>query len=975
MEYARQSPFLDGRAFATTVDAAASATFRQYLNRLAGLWITGDAHAGVAMAVEFRLLGDVAAYVDRHLVQIGHARQRCVLAALLVDANRVVPADELIDRVWADRLPQRTRSALSGYLSRLRQILAGTGARIDRQPGGYLMTVDPITVDLHRFRDLTAEARATDDRDAAIARYEQALALWRGEALATLDTPWVNLVRETLDRQRLTAELDRNDLALASGRQAALLDAIAASAAAHPLDERLAGQLMLALYRCGRQAVALDHYQQLRGRLANELGIDPSPPLRQLHRQILAADPALNSPATVRAGRPVPRQLPAPPPFFTGRAKELAGLDALLPAAEQRPGPVVAVVAGTAGVGKTALAVHWAHRVAGQFGDGQLYVNLRGFDPAGSAMTPAGALREMLDALQVPPQSIPTGQDAQASLYRSLLAGRRVLVVLDNAREASQVRPLLPGSPGCLVVVTSRTQMPGLLATDGAHLITLGLFTPVEAGQLLAQRLGAARLAREEAAVDGIITTCAGLPLALTVVAARAVANPALALGALGDDLRDIHRRLDAFDFGDVAIDVRAVFSWSYHTLSPAGARLFRLLSVHPGPDAGAPAVASLAGQPMRQVRPVLAELTRANLLNEHPPGRYAFHDLLRAYATELAHGVDPEPDRREALHRLLDHYLHTAHAAALLLDPYRNEVVLIAASSGVVPEDLADPGQAMAWFTAEHQAMLAAIGQAVRGFDAHVWQLAWTLMDYFDRRGHWQDWAASHRTALEAAERLADRRAQTYLHRGIANAYRRLGNDHDARRHLSRALDLFGELGDHVGQAHTHLGLGIMSERAGDYRDSLGHAERSLALYRTAGDRTGQARALNAIGWCHTQLSDHEQALGRCHQALAMNRELDDLLGSAATWDSIGYIHHRLADYPQAVTCYQYALELFQQMGDLYYEACTLTRLGDTHQAAGEADAARRVWQRALDLLDQLDHPDAEQVGAKLSQSAALNC
>jgi DNA-binding SARP family transcriptional activator len=924
------------------------------------------------VAVEFRLLGDIQVRVGGHAAPVGHARQRCVLAVLLVDANHPVPVDQLVDRVWADRPPQRANSTLSGYMSRLRQILAAAdGVRIGREPGGYLLAADPMTVDLHRFGQLTAQARAADDADAALARYEQALALWRGEAFATLDTPWLNLVRERLDRQRLAAELDRNDLALTAGRHTALLDGLSTTAAAHPLDERLAGQFMLALYRCGRQAAALEHYQRVRGRLADDLGVDPSPPLRRLYQQILTADPALDLPGAalvVRPARPpVPRQLPAPPPFFAGRGREMADLDALLPVgADRRPGPVVAVVAGTAGVGKTALAVHWAHRVADQFRDGQLYLNLRGFDPAGSATPPTAALREMLDALQVPPQDIPAGQDAQASLYRSLLVGRRMLLVLDNARDAGQIRPLLPGSPGCLVMVTSRTQMPGLVATDGAHLIPLNLLTPTEAEQLLVQRLGAARVAAEPAAVQDLITTCAGLPLALTVVAARAAANPACPLSALTGELRDVPHRLDAFDFGDVATDVRAVFSWSYHILSPAGARLFRLLSVYPGPDISTPAAASLAGLPVRRVRPVLAELTRAHLLTEHTPARYALHDLLRAYATELA-GVEPEPQHQEALNRLLDHYLHTAYAGALRLDPFRNEVAPAPAAAGVVPEEFADTGQAMAWFTAEHQVLLAAIEQAATASDTHAWQLAWALMDFFDRRGHWHDWVASHLTALDAAGRLADRRAQTYLHRGIANAYRRLGSDDDTHRHLRRALELFGELGDRVGEAHTHLGLGMMFEGKGNYPDALEHARRSLTLYQTAGDRTGQARALNAIGWYHAQLGDHGQALGSCRQALSMNREIGDRYGQAATWDSIGYAHHKLGDHRQAIACYRHAVEGFRDLGDRYYEATALTSLGDAYRAAGEVEAARRAWRPAWRLFHELGHPDAEQVSARL--------
>jgi DNA-binding SARP family transcriptional activator len=931
------------------------------------------------MATEFRLLGDVQAVVDGRLVDLGHARQRCVLAVLLVESNRVVPADQLLDRVWADRPPQRARTTLSSYLSRLRQVLAGAAdVGLARRPGGYVVTVDPMAVDLHRFRHLIAEARAAGG-DGAARLYEQALGLWHGEAFATLETPWLGTMRDAVAAELLAAELERNDLALARGGHAALLGDLATRAAAYPLDERLAGQLILAMYRSGRQADALARYEQLRRRLAEELGVDPSPALQQLYRQILTADPTLaaTTPPTTPAAAVaapattllvVPRQLPAPPHMFTGRTPEIAALDAVLDGVDDRPAAVViSAVSGTAGVGKTALAVHWAHRVADRFPDGQLYVNLRGFDPSGSAVEPAEAVRGFLDALGVPPQRSPAGLDAQAALYRSLLAGRRVLVVIDNARDAEQVRPLLPGSPGCLVVVTSRAELSGLVASDGARPLTLDLLTEAEARALLARLLGDERTAAEPYAIDEIIARCARLPLALAIVAARAATHPRFRLETLAAELRDSRGALDALATGDAVTDVRAVLSWSYRTLSIDAARLFRLLGLHPGPDVAAPAAASLAGVASREARALLAELARAHLVAEHAPGRFTFHDLLRAYAAELACTHDSDGDRTAAAHRLFDHYLHTAHTAALVLDPYRDEVALAPAQAGVVPERIADLAQAMAWFAAEHPVLLAAIERATQGFDTHTWQLAWTLMDFLDRRGHWRDWVATHDTALAAARRLADRRAQTYLHRGIANAYRRLGRDDDARAHLGRALDLFRELGDHAGQAHTHLGLSIMDERAGSYPDALDHAQRSLALYRTAGDRTGQARALNAVGWYHTLLGDHQQALSCCQQALTMNQELGDRLGQAGTWDSIGYAHHLLGDHQRAITCYRHALRLFESLGDLHYEAVTLDRLGDAYLAASDLDAARRVWEQALDLLAALGDPEAGQVRAKL--------
>ena len=928
------------------------------------------------MVVEFRLLGDIEARIDGRPVEIGHARQRCVLVALLIEANRPVPVDQLVDRVWADRPPQRAHNAVSGYLSRLRQVLApAEGVQIARQPGGYLLKVDPMSVDLHRFHALLAQARATERAEDAGALFEQALRLWRGEAFATLDTPWLNAVRNALDAARLAAEQDRNDIALDRGQHASLLGELTASAAAHPLDERLAGQLMLALYRCGRQADALEAYQQVRQRLVEELGTDPSKPLRELHRQILTADPVLagtppHHQLTPRVGArsPVPRQLPAPPRSFTGRAQELAALDALLAEDEQSIAVVVSTVSGTAGVGKTALAVHWAHRVADRFPDGQLYVNLRGFDPGGTAMAPADAIRSFLDALGVPPEQVPTDLDAQAGLYRSLLAGKRMLVVLDNARDAEQVRPLLPGAPGCSALVTSRNQLTGLTAAEGAHPTILDVLTTEESRELLARRLGPQRVMAEPRAVDEIITRCARLPLALAIVAARAATHPHFPLAVLAGELRKARARLDALHGGDATTDVRTVFSWSYQRLSPAAAGLFRLLGLHPGPDVTPPAAASLAGLPSDQMPPLLAELTRAHLLDEHTPGRYTFHDLLRAYATDQAHIHERDTERHAALHRVLDHYLHTAHTAALLVEPHREPLALSPSQPGVTPEPLADHSQALAWFTAEQPVLLSAVRQAAgAGFDTHTWQLAWTLTSFLDRQGHWHDRAATQEAALDAARRLADPIGQAHAHSGLAGAYLRLGRHDDAHNHFRHSLDLYGEIANHADRAYTRLGLAAVCAQQGRYTEALNHTQHALTLYHAIGHRPGHAFALHGVGWYHTLSGDHQQALTYCQQALNLHQQLGDRYGEANTWDSLGHAHHHLGQHTQAITCYQHALDLFRDLGDRYGQADTLTNLGDTHHTIGDPAAARTAWQHALDILDQLDHPDAEQVRAKL--------
>jgi DNA-binding SARP family transcriptional activator/tetratricopeptide (TPR) repeat protein len=929
------------------------------------------------MRVEFRLLGDVEAAVDGRAVDLGYPQQRCVLTVLVLEANRPVTADQLLDRAWGGPLPQRSRNALSSYVSRLRQVFAVTDeVAIVFRSGAYMLHVDPLAADVHRFRDLVTRARMMDDPEGAVAVLEEALRMWHGEAFATLSTPWLDTVRQSLDGERFAAVLDRNDLALELGLHAEYLADIAASAASNPLDERLAGQLIHALYRCGRQSAAFEHYQRVRLHLAEELGTDPSASLQRLHQRMLTADPALAGPGWPVGRRvglstsPVPRQLPAPTRLFSGREPQIAQLDALLTGAGDAPAAVVvAALSGTAGIGKTALAVHWAHRVAERFSDGQLYVNLRGFAPDAHT-EPADAIRGFLDALGVPPPRIPTGFDAQVALYRSMLADKQMLIVIDNARDAEHVRPLLPGAPGCLVIVTSRNELTGLVVTEVAQPVRLDVLTHGEARQLLARRLGPARTAAEPDAVDDIIAQCARLPLALAVVAARAAAHPDFPLAEVAAQLG---QGLDAFSAGDSVADVRVVLSWSYQALTAPAARLFQLLGLHPGPDIGAPAAASLAGVSLAGVRQLLAELTGAHLLNEHAPGRYAFHDLLRAYAVEKAGADQTAAERRQAVQRILDHYLHTAHAASQLVDSYRGDLVTLRpAEAGVTAEYVDDSDQAMAWFTAERPALVALVEQAARDrFETYTWQLAWTLAEYLQRRGYWREVLMIQKVAASAAERVGDKSGQALAYGGLGGGYTGSGRHAGAEPHLWHALKLYRELGNHIGEATTHRNLGVCYEQQGRYRDALNHAERALALFRAAGYTSGAIRALNSVGWRHALLGDYEQAHSYCEQAIPLYQKTGDRLGEAATWDSLGYIHHHLGEHKQAIACYQRALDMFRDIGHRYMEANTLRHLGDTHTASHAADAAASAWRQALEILDQLGHHDADLVRTKLGASS----
>jgi DNA-binding SARP family transcriptional activator len=705
--------------------------------------------------VNFGLLGPVLVRVGGAPVQVPAAKQRVLLADLLLHANQVVGLDELADAVWGDALPGSARVTLQNYVKRLRQALGPAGyERIMTRPAGYLIEVRPGELDVARFTEWQADGRAAARAGAwerASAQLAAGLALWRGQPLA--DVPSQLLAQTEVPRlaeMRLDALEARIEADLHLGRHRKVIAELEALAAAEPLRERLHELLMLALYRSGQRTAALAAFRRARRHLIQEIGIEPGPGLRDLNQRVQRSDPAaLTQPLTQPrardpgdpgfsrrsrgrvpdAGTSPPSMLPAGVAGFAGRARELRALSAMTSPGH---GPVlITAIGGTAGVGKTALAVHWARQHARRFPGGQLYVNLRGFGPA-DPLPPAEALRGFLDALGVPPAQIPATLERRQALYRSLAAGRKILILLDNARDPAQVRPLLPATPTALVLVTSRDQLTGLIPGDGAGPLTLDVLTEADARELLAQRLESARLAVEPTAATELITLCARLPLALAITAARAAARPQFRLAALAAELRDARGRLDALDMGagsDTA-DARAVFSWSYRHLSSAAARMFRLLGIHPGPDITAPAAASLAGLGLPEARRLLRELARGHLIAESRPGRFAFHDLLRAYAAEQARAIESGEDLRAATGRALDHYLFTAYTAALLLNRAQQPAELATPRPGVAPEQLASHQQALAWFEAEHRVLsAAAVLAAEAGFDSHAWQHALAVL------------------------------------------------------------------------------------------------------------------------------------------------------------------------------------------------------------------------------------------------------
>ncbi|BBC32180.1 hypothetical protein SGFS_034740 [Streptomyces graminofaciens] len=929
--------------------------------------------------VEFAVLGPVRVRRAGAEAALGSPQETALLALLLVRAGQPVTVDEIVRVLWGRRPPSSAVNVVRRHVGSLRRLLEpelparDAGRWLSRDAGGYRLVVDDGSLDLLRFRRLREAALAAEVPVRAVELCTEALGLWRGPVASGVAVE----VREragfgAVDRERLAVVREASDAALRAGMPDAVLAELREAAAGNPLDEPLLARLVLVLTADGRREEALGTYRAACARLSEELGIDPGPELREAYRV------ALGGPRPLPVPVPIPAQLPHDLPTFTGRRTELDEVLALFTGDSghsdghgggRTAGTVViSAIGGMAGIGKTTLAVHWAHRVAHRFPDGQLYVNLRGFDPSGAVMDAGEAVRLFLDSLGVPPERVPHGVDAQAELYRSLLAGRRFLVLLDNARDTEQVRPLLPGAPGCLTIVTSRSRLSGLVAAHGAHTLALRPLDTGQARAFLAARLGEERLVGEAAAVDTIAGLCAGLPLALACVAARAAAHPGFPLSAIAAELRAAHGSLDAFSRTDISANVGAVFSWSLGAVSAEAARLFRLLGLHPGPDFSAPAAAALTALPVRRARRLLTELADVHLVGEPTPGRYAFHDLLRAHAAELVDDRHRESEREAAVDRLYAYYLHTAHAADRLLAPHADSVPPGAPPAGVAAEPLSDDGQALAWLTAEYPVLLAVLDAAAHsGRDRLVCLLAWALEPFFDRRGHWHDGLAAQRTALAAATRLADPALEARGLRGLGRAEGRSGLHELSRPHLCRALDLYTELGDGTGQAQTHRSLGWECDQDGDLPGALRHNQRALELFRAAGDRAAQASVLNSVGWYHALLGRYDEALRHCFEALTLLQDLGDRYGQASTWDSIAYAHHHLGRHPHALLGYRNALTLYRELGVPYLEACTLVHLGDTHHVMGAHDAARTDWREALALFTSLGHADAEGVRERL--------
>ncbi|HEU5331798.1 MAG TPA: tetratricopeptide repeat protein [Actinocrinis sp.] len=670
---------------------------------------------------------------------------------------------------------------------------------------------------------------------------------------------------------------------------------------------------------------------------------------------------------------PVPRQLPAAPRLFTGRTRELGQLDDALDEQaldEQGRGGgtlVISAIGGTGGIGKTWLALHWAHQNLDCFPDGQLYANLRGYDPSGDPLAATVVMRGFLEALGVPPGALPAEAEAQAGLYRGLLAGKRTLILLDNARDTAHVTPLLPGGSTCTVLITSRRQLTGLVATHGARPVALDTLPEHEARQLLGGHLGRSRIEAEPDAVGTLLDYCAGLPLALSIAAARAITHPHASLDALTSELRHHSHRLDAFDAGEPQADLRAVLSWSSQGLSADATRALGLLAIAPGPDIALPAAASLLTLPTATTRSLLRELQDAHLVQPHASGRYRMHDLLRLYAAEQAEGGD-----QAALRGLVDFYVHTAYIGGRTLAPQRPESLLGEPAPGPALHPPADPAAMMAWFDDERACLLAAQRLAhTRGWDAEVCRLAWSLEPYYRRRGILEEQAAAWALAVEAAERLGNPAVRIQAHQLLADAYAQLGRTTDALTHLGRALTFAEENRDMTSQGDIHHSLGGAWERHGDMQKALEHAQQALGIVRRLGDSYYQARALNGVGWLQALLGQYAEARANCEEALTLLREHPTnahQIGESHTLDSLAFVACRLGDYDQALDYYDQALKICRAQGHSFFEPRLLEYTGEALKSKGRPHQARESWTQALALYTAQHRPtDAARVRTHL--------
>ncbi|WP_018348558.1 AfsR/SARP family transcriptional regulator [Longispora albida] len=908
------------------------------------------------------VLGPVRAGQPGTSLALGPAMQRTVLAQLALEPGQPIPPSRLIEGLWDTEPPPRAPQILQSYVSRLRTVLRPAGAGIGFHDAGYVLDVPAEQVDVCLFRAAVARGLAGDDP----APFREGLALWRGEPLAGVKpSPLIERIQAGLAAERLAALEECLERELAAGRHREVLPELTALCADHPWRERFLAQLMLALYRSGRMAEALQRYEDARRQLAGELGVDPARSLADLHTAILRGDPALDLPVSAPVPAPAvqvqgPRLLPFAVPDFTGRAAEIRQLLGL--AGGTATAVVISAIDGMAGAGKTATALHVAHELSAQFPDGQYFVDLHGFTPGRAQLDPGAALGTLLRAAGLPAERIPFDTDERSGLWRDTIAGRRAVIVLDNAASAQQVRPLLPGTPGALVLITSRRRLP---TVDGAAHLTLGVLPPGDAYDLFVKAAGPHVLSEPDAVAE-VVRLCGYLPLAIRIAAALAgdgrgsVARLARQLGAE-------RKRLRVLSLDDR--DVSAAFALSLAQLPPGHGRMFRLLGQHPGTDFETTSAAALAGVDQDEAETLLEGLTAAHLLQRARLGRYTFHDLLREYArTTLAAG-EPEPERAAALTRLLDHYRDTAAAAIGLVVPGGPGP---ATADG--PAGFADAEEAGDWLSAELASLVAAGSHAARnGWPAHAIRLATTLRQYLDRHGHHAEAALLHGEALHAARVAGDQAGEALALVELGWAVYRQGQYEQAAGYYRQAIGQFEVLGDGPGQARAHGGLGNVFRRQRDNAAALEHHEHALKLARAAGYHPGEAASLGSLAVIHTEQRDFALAVDYTEQALALFRVMGNRHSEMAALQNLGLAHCKWGNTHQAIEYHNQALSLSRELGNRRGEADALVGLGEVATSTGDHAAARAAYAGGLAIAEEAGYrPEQALAHEHLAQTSA---
>ncbi|GAB2813303.1 BTAD domain-containing putative transcriptional regulator [Lentzea nigeriaca] len=905
--------------------------------------------------MRIQVLGSMRAWKDGVELELGPPARRAVLGLLVLAEGETVPSGNLVDALWGDRPPRSAVNVLQTHVKHLRRLLEpGRSSRTSSEVlpyvnGGYAVNQAAVTVDLTEFRLLVAEANEAyrnDDWERVAAGLGEALVLWRGRPAADIPLLATHPKVVSLVAKHREVVARHGDAMIAIGAAAEVLPEMAEAAAEQPLDESAQARLIRAYHAAGHRAKAFQTYHEVRDRLVEELGIDPGPELRAAHATLLHDDGRTGT-AQPRAVPRVPRQLPARPPGFTGRTAQLSTLDELA-AGGPGGGMTIAAISGTAGVGKTALAVHWGHSASDRFPDGQLYANLRGHTSAGAA-APIEVLAQFLSALDVPAERVPLDVETASAMFRTLTTDRKMLVLLDNAAGPDQVRPLLPAGSGCLVVVTGRDRMTGLVAMHGARQITLDVLSPDDALELLACILGPRRVRAEPAAAADFAKLCAYLPLALRIAAANLSDRPGYGIEDYVLELREGNVLTALAVPGDEQAAVRAAFDLSYAALPPEARRLFRLLSLIPGFDASTEAIAALTGtNPERS----LDRLAGAHLVELQAPGRYSFHDLLRRYAAE-----QEEPDREAALQRLYDWYLHAVDGAARRLYPHMLRLP-VPDLDARMPSGVTGPAEAANWLDAERGNLVAAVRSGPR---PTAWLIADALRGYFWMSTRRVEWQATAEAGLAAAEEAGEPRARATARLSLADLYFRQGRYREAVRHYTHAHLLARQAGWVEAQAAVLGNLGCVYWQSGRLEAAAARFRRCLALSRGIGQRAGEAVALGNLGLVHWEMGRLAQASEHYTQALNRYREIGSRYGEAINLGNLGHVQ-RLRGFPGAAAeLLTRALALHREGGNRSSEAQTLSRLAATHLDLGRVAEALENARAGLVLAQDTGDPRIE--------------